>query len=285
MNQPPVGRPRPSASIIIAAAIIVILGVVVVVSALTVFQPLDPITKEAKHTHLLYQPVLAISFAIYFAVTAGIIWAIFRFKRKSNDEMPVQVHGSSVVEIGGVFFSVIILVGLFIPSLILVLDLKTPPASGDIDLNVEAIGHQWWWEFNYPDNGIHVQSTPPDYEKLTPPALVVPVGKTISIKVRSTDVVHSFSVPRTLYKLQAIPGNVNQMHFKTEKVGTFTGQCFQFCGLRHADMRFVLQVMSESDYQKWLSDQKKAQSAPASSSDLATNVTTSNLITASNKSE
>ncbi len=128
--------------------------------------------------------------------------------------------------------------GLFVPSLIQVLDLKTPPAKGDVDLTVEAIGHQWWWEFNYPDDGVHVQPTPPDYDKLTPPVLVVPVGKTIVIKVRSTDVVHSFSVPQTLYKIQAIPGNVNQMHFKAEKIGTFTGQCYQFCGLHHADMRF-----------------------------------------------
>src|SRR3954449_9462669 len=141
MNQPPAGRPRPSAPMMIAVALIAVLAVVVTVAAFTVFQPLDPITKEAKNTHLLYEPVLAISFIVYFAVTAGIIWAIFRFRRKSNDEMPAQIHGSSVIEIGGVFFSVIILVGLFVPALLQVLALKTPPKSGDIDVTVEAIGH------------------------------------------------------------------------------------------------------------------------------------------------
>jgi cytochrome c oxidase subunit 2 len=263
MNQPREGRERPSASTLIAAAIILILAVVVAVSAVTVFQLPDPVTKEAKRTDILYQPVLAASFIIYFAVTAGIIWAIFRYRRRDNSEMPAQVHGSTIIEVGGVLFSVVVLVALFIPALIMVLDLKTPPDDGEVDLTVEAVGHQWWWEFNYPDDGVRVQQTPPNYDDLKPPTLVVPVGKTIQVFVRSTDVIHSFSAPRTLYKIQAIPGNVNQMHFKTEKVGSYRGQCFQFCGLRHSDMLFVLEVKSQADYQRWLSDTKRAQGVPS----------------------
>ena len=74
--------------------------------------------------------------------------------------------------------------------------------------------------------------------------------------------VHSFYAPHMLYKIQAIPGNVNQMHFKAEKTGTFIGQCYQFCGTRHADMRWTLQVVSQADYDKWLRDTKAAQPAP-----------------------
>jgi cytochrome c oxidase subunit 2 len=258
MNQNPMEDRRPSPSTVIAVILILILAVVVVVGALTVFQLPDPITEQARRTNLLYQPVLAISFLVYFGVTAGLIWAIFRYRRR-GPEMPEQIHGSSGLEFAWTIIPILILVGLFIPSLALVIDLKTPPADDEVDLVVEAIGHQWWWEFVYPDQGVRVQAAPPNYDDLTPPALVVPVDKTIVIKVRSTDVVHSFSAPHTLYKIQAIPGNVNQMHLKVEDVGVYRGQCYQYCGLRHSDMLFVLDARSEADYNRWLQETRRAQ--------------------------
>ena len=258
MTQNPAGRRRPSVSIIIAVTLILILAVVTIVGALTVFQLPDPVTEQANDTDLLYQPVLAISFFIFFLVTAGIIWAIFRYRRV-DDSIPEQVHGSSALEATWTIIPILILVALFVPSLILLLDLKTPPADDEVELRVVAVGHQWWWEFKYPDDGVSVQSTPPNYNDLTPPRLVLPVGKTIVIEVRSTDVVHSFSAPNTLYKIQAIPGNVNQMHLTLEDVGEYTGQCYQFCGLRHSDMRFILDARSEADYESWLKETQAAQ--------------------------
>jgi cytochrome c oxidase subunit II len=264
MNRLPAGRRRPPVALIVAAVLIFILAVVVVVAAVTVFQLPDPITEQGGRTETLYIPVLIISFIVYFGVTAGIIWAIFRYRRV-DDSIPEQIHGSSVLEATWTIIPIIILVALFIPALILVIDLKSPPAEADADLTVEAVGHQWWWEFIYPDDGVRVQQTPPDYNTVgnQPPALVVPVNQTIVIKVRSTDVVHSFSGPSLLYKIQAIPGNVNVMHVKFEKTGTFPGQCYQFCGLRHADMLFVFDVREESDYQSWLRDAQAAQGVPA----------------------
>ena len=256
MNQ----RGKPPARTIIALALIVLLGVVTVVSAVTVFQLPDPVTEEAKRTDTLYQPVLAVSFIVFYVVTAGIIWAMFRYKRQSEDEeLPLQVHGSSVLEATWTIIPIIILVALFIPSIILLIDLKTPPDDEDVDLTVEAIGHQWWWEFRYPDDGVVVQATPPNYETLEPPTLVLPVGATVVINVSSTDVVHSFSAPRTLYKLQAIPGSINIMHLKFEETGVFTGQCYQFCGLRHSDMLFLIEVRDQAGFEAWLSETQAAQ--------------------------
>ena len=91
-----------------------------------------------------------------------------------------------------------------------------------------------------------------------PPALVVPTDQIVVVKVRSTDVVHSFYAVNTLYKVQAIPGTVNQLHFKIEDEGVYYGQCYQFCGLRHSDMLFVLDARSQSDYEAWLSEQQSA---------------------------
>lgn len=258
MTQHPAGRRRPSVSILIAVTLIVILGVFTIVGAVTVFQLPDPVTEEANNTDLLYQPVLAISLIVFFIVTSGIIWAIFRYRRV-DDSIPEQVHGSSSLELAWTIIPIMILVALFVPALILLLDLKNPPADDEVEVHVVAIGHQWWWEFKYTDDGISVQSTPPNYNDLTPPSLVLPVGKTIVIEVRSTDVVHSFSAPHTLYKIQAIPGNVNQMHLKLEDIGVYTGQCYQFCGLHHSDMRFILDARSEADYESWLKETQAAQ--------------------------
>ena len=81
--------------------------------------------------------------------------------------------------------------------------------------------------------------------------------------MRSTDVVHSFYAPQFLYKIQAIPGNINQMHFKVQKEGTYYGQCYQFCGLRHSDMLFTIDARSPSEFQSWLSEQRRAQGLDA----------------------
>ena len=260
MTQPRPARPRPPASTIIAVALILILAVVTVVSAVTVLQLPQPITEQAERTDLLYQPVLAISLVVFFGVTAGIIWAMLRYRRR-GPELPEQIHGSSSLELAWTIIPILILIPLFVWSFVLILDLKEQPAAAEADVVIDVIGHQWWWEFDYPNDGVKVQTTPPDYEDLTPPALVVPVGQTILLRVSSADVVHSFYAPNTLYKIQAIPGNVNSMHFKVkaDKAGVYSGQCYQFCGLRHSDMRFVIDARELADYESWLREQRQAQ--------------------------
>jgi cytochrome c oxidase subunit 2 len=268
MNQNPAGNRRPPAATAIAVILIVILGIVTAVGAVTAFQLPDPITEQAKRTETLYQVTLAISFIVFFGVCAALIWAIFRYRRR-GPEMPAQIHGSSVLEFSWTVIPVFILVGLFVPAFIMVVDLKTPPAEGDADVTIEAIGHQWWWEFSYPENGIRIQATPPNYDDLEPPAMVVPVGATVLIQVRSTDVIHSFSAPNTLYKIQAIPGNVNEMHFIVEDPGVYRGQCYQFCGTRHSDMIFVLDARSQADYDAWVRQTMQAQGLTPAGDELA----------------
>ena len=262
MTKPPEGSRRPSGSTMIAVLLILILAVVTIVGAVTVFQLPNSITETGDDVVILYQATLAISFFIFFIVSAGIIWAVFRYRR-SGPELPEQVHGSTILELTWTIIPIIILVALFIPSYILVVDLKTPPKDDEIGLKVEAVGHQWWWEFIYPDDGIKIQPRPPNYDDLTPPTLVVPVDTVVVIEVRSTDVIHSFSAPNTLYKVHAVPGTINVMHLTFNETGTYTGQCYQFCGLRHSDMLFILQVLSQEDYDQWLADTKQAQGISA----------------------
>ena len=262
----PPGRRKPTVGELFALTLIVILAVVTIVAALTVFQLPHPISEQADNTHLLYEAVLVVSFVVFFLVTAGIIWAALHFKRKPGDDrIPEQIHGSNVLEMTWTVIPVLILVALFIPSLIIVLDMKSQPAEADAAVVVDVYAHQWWWEFDYNQDGFKVQATPPDYANLDPPALVVPVGETVLLRIHSTDVVHSFYVPHLLYKIQAVPGNINEMHFKVKdsEVGVYTGQCFQFCGLHHSDMRFVLDARTQADYNAWVAQQKAG--APAGS--------------------
>ncbi len=258
MNQPQTGSRKPSGSMIISGLLMTILTVVTIVGGLTVLQPPDPITEQGNNTYLLYQFVLWISLAVYLLVSNALIFAVFRYKRRAGDGMPEQIHGSTVLELTWTIIPVIILVALFVPSTLLVLDLKTPPDDEDVFLTVEAVGHQWWWEFIYPD-GTRVQQTPPDYDNLVPPALVVPTDKVVVVKIRSTDVIHSFYVPQTLYKVHAVPGTITQLHFNVEDEGVYYGQCYQFCGLRHSDMLFVLDARTEEDYEDWLAEQQALQ--------------------------
>ena len=257
MNQPPAGSRRPSGATIGAGLLILAVIAITVLGGLTALQPPDSVTEIGDRVTVLFQATLIVSLAVYLLVTCAIIWAVFRFKRR-GPAIPDQVHGSTVLELTWTVVPILILVALFVPSFILVRDLKTPPDEEDVFLTVEAVAHQWWWEFIYPD-GTRIQQTPPNYDDLEPPALVVPTDQTVVVKVRSTDVVHSFYAVNTLYKVQAIPGTVNQLHFKIEDEGVYYGQCYQFCGLRHSDMLFVLDARTQADYESWLSEQGRAQ--------------------------
>lgn len=275
MTTPAGGDNRPSGSIVVAVFLIVVLGALVLLGSFTSLQLKKGVTEESEDIWTLYQATLAISMVIYFGVTAGIIWAIFRFKQRGS-ELPPQIHGSNTLEMGWTIIPIVILVVLFIPSWLVMYDLKSPPDDDEADITVEVIAHQWWWEFVYCTNGdctspnnVHIQRTPPNYDDLQPPALVVPTGQKVRAYVRSTDVVHSFYWPRSLYKLQAVPGNVNQLHFtvKDGEEGTYSGQCYQFCGLRHSDMLFIVDARTPAEFQSWLREQQRVQGLDQSSNE------------------
>jgi cytochrome c oxidase subunit II len=119
--------------------------------------------------------------------------------------------------------------------------------SGQADVNLTVTAFQWSWRFTYEGTGAEVLGTPE-----TVPEMVLPVGQRVRVKLVSADVVHSFYVPQTLFKRQAIPGTVNQFDLTFDKVGLYHGQCTQFCGLQHTDMTFRVRVVTQGEYQTWL---------------------------------
>ena len=129
-------------------------------------------------------------------------------------------------------------------STLTLFELDQPPAGADA-LEITAVGHQWWWAFEYPDadgNGKRIT---------TANELRVPVDRAIRVNLRSEDVIHSFWVPKLAGKVDVVPTRQNYMWFQADETGTFYGQCAEFCGTAHAQMKFLVQVLPQEDYLAW----------------------------------
>jgi cytochrome c oxidase subunit 2 len=166
---------------------------------------------------------------------------------------------------------VMILVVIAIPSFrLLYMQREIPPA----DITIKATGNQWYWTYEYPDNGnmtfdaviLEDDELKPGQPRLlaTDNDVVVPVNKNIHVLITATDVIHNWTVPSFGVKVDAVPGRVIRTWFRAEKTGTFYGQCSELCGGKHAFMPIAVRVVSEQDYAQWLEKAKKEfASAPA----------------------
>lgn len=196
--------------------------------------------------------------SLFLTITVGgaFIYAIYRFRAKpgADFEVPEQSHGSAKVEIALIVTSCLLLVVIAIPNAraLFYVD-SVPQERREEALKVVAIGHQWWWEFQYPDLGV-----------TTANELYIPVGKPIDVEIRSADVLHSFWVPRLAGKMDAIPGQNNRMWFQADKAGTYQGHCTEYCGDSHANMRFLVEARDDAEFEQWLRNEKKDAVAPES---------------------
>ena len=202
------------------------------------------VTQEGQAVYNLYNLFLYIAAVVFLVVSALVIWSVIRYRRR-GDDLPKQVHGNNRLELTWTLIPTVIVLVLFVFTLQAqdeVLD-----DSGEPDVSVTVTAFQWSWRFTYEGTGAEIVGAPDAI-----PELVVPVGQTIRVKLVSADVVHSFYVPQTLFKRQAIPGTDNEFDLTFEKVGLYHGQCTQFCGLAHTDMTYRVRVVSQGEYQSWL---------------------------------
>jgi len=186
-----------------------------------------------------------------FLVVAGLlVWSMIRYRRR-GDELPPQIHGNNKLELTWTLIPLLLVIVLFVVTIQgqnKALEKSTRPA-----LEVDVLAFQWSWRFAYEGQGVEVVGSPGNV-----PELVVPVGQPVRIRLRSADVVHSFYVPRTLFKRQAIPGRPTEFDLTFEKVGTYQGHCVQFCGLAHDDMLFRVRVVSPGEFQSWLAQASRS---------------------------
>jgi cytochrome c oxidase subunit 2 len=185
--------------------------------------------------------------AVLLAVVWGLlIYNIVRFRKKPTDkEISPQYYREELIEAIYTGIPVLLVIVIFIVMLGTIRAVAAP-APQKSDLAVAVKGHRWWWEFDYPG-----------YKVATANELHIPVDTVVQIDLDSVDVIHSFFVPQLAGKTDVVPGAINHMWLKADKVGVYHGQCAEFCGLNHANMRFTVYVDSKADFQAWLANQMR----------------------------
>ena len=199
---------------------------------------------------LLFNVLLWVMVAVFILVEGILLYAIIKFRRRpGQDELPPQTHGHTALEITWTVIPTVLILALGIWSVFTLFELEQPPRGADV-LEVTAVGHQWWWEFEYPDSGV-LDSEGHPKRITTANELRVPVDRAVKVNLVSDDVIHSFWVPKLAGKIDVVPTRQNHMWFQADETGTFYGQCAEFCGTAHAQMRFLVQVLPHDDYLAW----------------------------------
>lgn len=238
----------------------------------------ETVTSVGKEVYDLHMLVLWISTIVGIAVFAVIIYSLVNH-RKSKGATPASFHESATVEFIWTVVPFIILVAIAVPATKVLLKIED---ASNPDLTIKATGWQWKWEYEYLDNGVHFFSnldkasndarqkdsgidprTVENYLLEVDNAVVVPVNKKVRILTTSNDVIHAWWVRDLAIKRDAIPGYINESWFKAEKVGVYRGQCAELCGQDHGFMPIVVKVVSQGEYDSWVSEQKKVAAASA----------------------
>lgn len=235
------------------------------------FQP--AVTSIAEDQQWLDYFVLIIIAAVTALVCLLLLYCIIRFNARSNP-VPARFTHNTPLEITWTLIPVLILVAIGAFSLPILFRSQEMP--NDPDLVVKVIGHQWYWSYEYPDDGIAFDAfmlqqdeladagySEDEYLLATDTAVVVPVGKTVLMQVTSTDVIHSWTIPAFAVKQDAVPGRIAQLWFNVEQEGTYFGQCSELCGINHAYMPIVVKAVSQEKYDAWLEGAKEEFAADA----------------------
>jgi cytochrome c oxidase subunit 2 len=219
----------------------------------------------------LHNLVLAIITIITLFVAGLLVWVMYRYSEKRNPT-PSRTSHNTALEIAWTLIPVLILVVIAIPSFRLI---YYEDRTRDPELTIKATGHQWYWEYTYPDQGgLDFSSYIIPDDQLKPGQLrllevdnqlVVPFGKNIRVLTNSSDVIHSFFVPSLGMQRYAIPGRAIETWFNVTKPGIYYGQCNQVCGTNHSRMPIVVHAVTPAEFDAWVvtAKAKFAQNAPA----------------------
>jgi cytochrome c oxidase subunit II len=207
-----------------------------------------PITREGVAISNLFWVVLGLSLVVLLVVLVPLVYSIVRFRARPGDPDPPQVAGNRTIEIiwtGGAFALVVV---LFAGA---VMTMQTVSAASPSALRVRVIGHQWWWEYQYPDLGI-----------TTANELHLPAGQSSELDITSADVIHSFWVPQLGWKQDGNPGQTHTMWVQVDQPGTLEGACAEYCGTEHAWMRIRVVAQPSDQFQAWVHQQQQPAAAP-----------------------
>ena len=209
------------------------------------------------HNSILLPIITAISVFVLFLMA----YACFRF-RESRNPNPSKTTHNVAIEVLWTLIPCLILIVMAVPSFKILYSQDTIPKA---DVTIKAIGYQWYWGYEYPDENIIFDSYMIEDKDLLPgqPRLlavdnevIVPVNKVVKVLITANDVLHAWALPAFGVKRDAMPGRVNETWFKADRVGTFYGQCSELCGIKHAFMPITVKVVTDEEYQEWLKEAK-----------------------------
>ncbi|HEX8939390.1 MAG TPA: cytochrome c oxidase subunit II [Candidatus Limnocylindrales bacterium] len=254
----PGGRPSRLVAVVPLAALLL--------AGCSTMYPASGGTTQGQSVRSLYDIILVPAIVIFVLVEGLLIWNVVRYRGR-RDHLPPQTHGNNVLEITWTILPFFITLGVFALSMQTLG--KVDAKSANPAVVVDVTGRQWFWDFAYPDLGVKVSGAGAE------PKIELPVGQTVRVRLHSDNVIHSFYVPGFLFKRDDIPGLDNQFDLDITTPGTYGGQCAEFCGFGHADMRFTIVAVSQADFQAWIAQQKAAASAtPTPGPSLAPNAKT-----------
>ena len=210
---------------------------------------IDPKSDYADSVQFLYVIIFWMAAVVFVGVLGVILWLSIVFRERPGREAR-QFHGNTRLEIWWTLIPVVIVVIIAIPSFIAIFDTAGDPPEDAVVVEVTA--HQWWFEFRYPDEGI-----------VTASEIHLPVDRAASFLLLSDDVIHSFWVPQLAGKMDIVPGHQNELWFTPNEVGMYLGQCAEFCGMAHANMRFRVFVDTPADFAAWVANEQADAVAPA----------------------
>ncbi len=229
-------------------------------------QAASPLKHEAHFFHdIILLPIITV---ISLFVLALLIWVVVRYNKKANPT-PAKFSHNTLLEVAWTLIPVLILMFIAIFSFGLLFKYHNMPKP---DLTVKAVGYQWNWGYEYPDQKIpeYISNMLPEDEvakrglpkdvfrlAATEP-MVVPVNKVVRVQVTGADVIHAFALPAFGLKTDAIPGRLNETWFKAEKVGTYYGQCSELCGVDHAFMPIEIKVVTQAEFDAWVATKAPA---------------------------
>jgi cytochrome c oxidase subunit 2 len=224
---------------------------------------LDPSGPYAQQPHDLIMPVFIIAAIVFVVVQGLIIYSVVKFRQREDDDgsLPVQVHGNTRLEIAWTVVPALILAVIAVPTVAMIFDISDEPEEEF--LTVEVYGHRWWFEYYYPDFDIYTANE-----------LVIPVGTPVRLEMTSTDparqvdqgVIHSFWIPALAGKQDLVPGQLTTLNLQADTAGYYLGQCAEYCGLSHVNMRARANALEPAEWDAWV----EAQTTPAAIPDDGT---------------
>jgi cytochrome c oxidase subunit II len=224
----------------------------------------QPAGENAQRIHDLQWPVFLTAGIVGVLVIVVLISVFIRF-RDRGQPIPEQIHGKPALEITLTAIPAVIMAviaGFTVPAVMALAD------TDDTECVVNLTGQQWWWEYDYPvsEDGTICGVAPTSAEAspiITSGQLVIPTGTKVLVRGTSRDVIHSFWIPRLNGKRDIVPGRVHYLRLEADEPGIYAGQCTEFCGLSHSNMRMEAVVLEPADFQRWLDNQLESYVAPA----------------------